>query len=70
MQAGPTARHESCPAGPSPLGEPATMDKLWSARLSENWISTAAPFGLLMGTDQPGDPVGPAHMTFTRLRRV
>ena len=50
---------KSCPAGPSPLGELATMGKLWSARLSENWISTVAAFSLWVGMDQPGDPVGP-----------
>ena len=70
MRTGPTASHQSCPAGPSPLGELATMDKLRSARLSRTaWISTVALFGLLMGMDQPGDPVGPA-LNSTRLRGV
>ena len=58
VQMGPTASHKSCPAGLSPLGKPATIDKLRSARLSENLISTVAPFSLLVGMDQPGDPVG------------
>ena len=58
MWTGPTVSHKSCPAGLSPLGEPATIDKLRSARSSENWISTVAPFSLLVGMDRPGDPVG------------
>ena len=68
MQMGPIVSHKSCPAGPSPLGEPATMDKLRSARLSENWTSTIAPVGLLVGMDQPGDPVGPVLDSYQASR--
>ena len=58
-----TTSQESRPAGPSPLGNQATTDRLLGPGSSWNWTTAGTRVGLPLGMDWPGGPAGPAPDT-------